>query len=171
MTVRPFALRHPTGSFTWGRPHARFQLDLCRLPPARLSSSDRGPRCRALTRRSGGVILQGFRWLGLDWDEGPIAGAPLDHKGEYDLFSEPPQEHYHGRVRGPCSRAGLAYEHEGTGNVSEPPSPYIRRLVWETYNRELTTASTGPDFISCVRYGHRYFLLVCVADSGDGDTP
>src|SRR5690348_2077693 len=60
------------------------------------------------------VILDGLRWLGLDWDEGPISGdATAPGKGDCGpYFQSQRGENYKRRVNELISR-GLAYEHEG----------------------------------------------------------
>ncbi|MGD0253044.1 MAG: glutamate--tRNA ligase family protein, partial [Verrucomicrobiota bacterium] len=60
------------------------------------------------------VILNGLRWLGLDWDEGPLTGDATGpgqgDRGPY--FQSQRKENYQRRVEALLSR-GLAYEHEG----------------------------------------------------------
>src|SRR4029077_3804765 len=60
------------------------------------------------------VILNGLRWLGLAWDEGPLTGeangACKGDRGPY--FQSQRQQNYQQRVEALLSR-GLAYEHEG----------------------------------------------------------
>src|SRR5215472_6854109 len=60
------------------------------------------------------VILEGLRWLGLDWVEGPIGpDATGPCKGDYGpYFQSQRKENYRLRVEALLSR-GLAYEHEG----------------------------------------------------------
>src|SRR5258708_30561212 len=67
------------------------------------------------------VILSGLRWLGLDWDEGPISGdATGPSKGEYGpYFQSQRKENYQRRVEGPLPRR-LAPEHQGTGRFKKP---------------------------------------------------
>src|SRR5882672_6937901 len=66
------------------------------------------------TQQAVDVILDGLRWLGLDWDEGPVSGeATGASKGEYGpYFQSQRKENYRRRVEGLQAR-GLAYEHEG----------------------------------------------------------
>ena len=60
------------------------------------------------------VILKGLRWLGLDWDEGPLTadatGPCKGDRGPY--FQSQRKSHYTARVEDLLAR-GLAYEHEG----------------------------------------------------------
>src|ERR1700719_4418124 len=60
------------------------------------------------------VILDGLRWLGLDWDEGPITGdATSTSKGDRaPYFQSQRGENYQRRVEALLSR-GLAYEQDG----------------------------------------------------------
>src|SRR6266705_3250642 len=60
------------------------------------------------------VILNGLRWLGLDWDEGPMSGdATGSSRGGFGpYFQSQRRENYQRRVEALLSR-GLAYEHEG----------------------------------------------------------
>src|SRR5512133_1374210 len=60
------------------------------------------------------VILDGLRWMGLDWDEGPIsADATATSKGSLGpYFQSQRKEYYTRRVEALLSH-GLAYEHEG----------------------------------------------------------
>src|SRR5687767_7841923 len=61
------------------------------------------------------VILEGLRWLGLDWDEGPIsADVTGPYKGERGpYFQSQRADRYRARVDALLSR-GLAYEDVGT---------------------------------------------------------
>src|SRR5262245_22856569 len=60
------------------------------------------------------VILDGLRWLGLSWDEGPITGdATGPSRGAFGpYFQSQRKKNYHARVQQLLS-AGKAYEHEG----------------------------------------------------------
>jgi glutamyl/glutaminyl-tRNA synthetase len=66
------------------------------------------------TQAAVAVILEGLRWLGLDWDEGPITsdatGPGKGDRGPY--YQSQRRENYQRRVEALTSR-GLAYEHEG----------------------------------------------------------
>src|SRR5438093_10052194 len=60
------------------------------------------------------VILDGLRWLGLDWDEGPIHGeATGPSKGDHGpYFQSQRKQIYQKRIEQLLSR-GAAYQHEG----------------------------------------------------------
>src|SRR5438477_1348983 len=83
------------------------------------------------------VILEGLRWLGLDWDEGPIsAEATAPCKGERGPYFQS-QRNYRGRIEALLS-AGLAYEDEGNVKVKMERGPIvIHHLVEGNWCREL----------------------------------
>src|SRR5260370_24016569 len=99
------------------------------------------------TQEAVNVILNGLRWLGLDWDEGPIsADATGPSKGDFGpYFQSQRQENYRQRVEALPSR-GLAYEHEGAGKFKVPREPeMIHGLVVGGVGRELTDREqAGP---------------------------
>jgi len=113
------------------------------------------------------VILKGLRWLGLDWDEGPISGdATGPSKGDCGpYFQSQRQENYQRRVEGLLSR-GLAYEHEGAVKFKMNRQPIlIPDLVVGEVRRELTDREQlDPDFIIVRSDGQPVFHLVNVVD-------
>src|SRR5437870_445322 len=113
------------------------------------------------------VILQGLRWLGLDWDEGPITGdATGPSKGEYGpYFQSQRKENYQRRVEALLAR-GLAYEQEGAVKFKMPREPMVvPDLVVGTVTRELTDREElDPDFIIVRSDGQPVFHLVNVVD-------
>src|SRR5688500_10528307 len=66
------------------------------------------------TQEAVDVILNGLRWLGLEWDEGPLTGDPKGPgKGEFGpYFQSQRMEIYKQRVR-ELQDKGAAYEHDG----------------------------------------------------------
>jgi glutamyl-tRNA synthetase len=113
------------------------------------------------------VILQGLRWLGLDWDEGPISGdATGPGKGDVGpYFQSQRKENYRRRVEALVSR-GLAYEHEGAVKFKMPREPIlIPDLVVGDVRRELTDREQlEPDFVIVRSDGQPVFHLVNVID-------
>jgi len=113
------------------------------------------------------VILSGLRWLGLDWDEGPISGdATGPSKGESGpYFQSQRKENYQRRVEALLSR-GLAYEHEGAVKFKMPREPIlIPDLVVGDVRRELTDREqVDPDFVIVRSDGQPVFHLVNVID-------
>jgi len=113
------------------------------------------------------VILQGLRWLGLDWDEGPITGdATAPSKGEHGpYFQSQRKENYQRRVEALLSR-DLAYEHEGAIKFRMPREPIVvPDLVVGSVTRELTDREQlDPDFVLVRSDGQPVFHLVNVVD-------
>jgi glutamyl-tRNA synthetase len=113
------------------------------------------------------VILEGLRWLGLDWDEGPInsdaTGPAKGNCGPY--FQSQRKENYSRRVEALLSR-GLAYEQDGTIRFRMQREPVlIRDLVVGEVKRELTDREQAdPDFIIVRSDGQPVFHLVNVVD-------
>src|SRR5262249_50104725 len=92
------------------------------------------------TQEAVDVILDGLRWLGLDWDEGPISadatGSVKGDRGPY--FQSQRNENYRLRVDALLSR-GLAYEHEGAVKFKMTREPIVvHDLVAGDVRRELT---------------------------------
>ena len=113
------------------------------------------------------VILTGLRWLGLDWDEGPLSGdATAVGKGECGpYFQSQRGENYRQRVAWLLER-GLAYEHEGAVKFRMPREPVIiPDLVVGKVTRELTDRERlDPDFVIVRSDGQPVFHLVNVID-------
>src|SRR6266403_619300 len=119
------------------------------------------------TQEAVDVILNGLRWLGLDWDEGPISGdatgASKGDRGPY--FQSQRSENYRRRVEALLSR-GLAYEHEGAVKFKMTREPVvIPDLVVGDVTRELTDREKlEPDFVIVRSDGQPVFHLVNVVD-------
>lgn len=119
------------------------------------------------TQEAVNVILQGLRWLGLDWDEGPIGvEATGTGKGDYGpYFQSQRKENYQRRVEALCLR-GLAYEHEGAVKFKMGREPVlIPDVVVGHVRRELTDREAqDPDFVIVRSDGQPVFHLVNVVD-------
>ncbi len=113
------------------------------------------------------VILQGLRWLGLEWDEGPISGdATAPGKGDCGpYFQSQRRENYQRRVEALLSR-GLAYEHEGAIKFKmQREAITIHDLVVGDVRRELTDReAVDPDFVIVRSDGQPVFHFVNVID-------
>src|SRR5215469_3804107 len=102
------------------------------------------------TQEAVNVILDGLRWLGLDWDEGPLTpdatGPSKGGRGPY--FQSQRRENYQRRVEALLSR-GLAYEHEGAIKFKMQREPIvIPDLVIGDVLRKLTDREElDPDFV------------------------
>jgi glutamyl-tRNA synthetase len=119
------------------------------------------------TQEAVNVILNGLRWLGLDWDEGPISGdATGPSKGEYGpYFQSQRKENYERRVEALLTH-GLAYEHEGAIKFKMPREAIlIPDVVVGDVRRELTDREQAdPDFVIVRSDGQPVFHLVNVVD-------
>lgn len=116
------------------------------------------------------VILQGLRWLGLDWDEGPVsadpAGASRGSFGPY--FQSQRRRNYEERVEALLSR-DLAYERDGAIRFRmSREATIIDDLVVGQVTRELTDREAeDPDFVIVRSDGQPVFHLVNVVDDLD----
>jgi glutamyl-tRNA synthetase len=119
------------------------------------------------TQEAVNVILNGLRWLGLDWDEGPIsADVTGPSKGDYGpYFQSRRNENYQRRVEALLSH-GLAYEHEGAIRFKMTREPIlISDLVVGEVRRELTDREQlDPDFVIVRSDGQPVFHFVNVVD-------
>ena len=119
------------------------------------------------TQEAVNVILNGLRWLGLDWDEGPVSGdANGPTKGDCGpYFQSQRKENYRRRVESLLSK-GLAYEQEGAVKFKMSREPIlIPDLVVGDVRRELTDREqVDPDFVIVRSDGQPVFHLVNVVD-------
>src|SRR2546422_8196134 len=122
------------------------------------------------TQEAVDVILNGLRWLGLDWDEGPISSdATGPSEGDFGpYFQSQRRENYQRRVEALLSR-GLAYEHEGAIKFKMEREPIvIPDLVVGNVRRELTDRERlEPDFVIIRSDGQPVFHFVNVVDDLD----
>ncbi len=113
------------------------------------------------------VILDGLRWLGLDWDEGPVSGSPGGgSKGAHGpYFQSQRSDIYRTRVE-ELKQRGFAYAHEGAVKFRMERNPVvISDLVVGPVARELTDREQlDPDFIIVRSDGQPVFHLVNVID-------
>jgi glutamyl-tRNA synthetase len=113
------------------------------------------------------VILNGLRWLGLFWDEGPLTGeATGPGKGDRGpYFQSQRKENYQRRVEALLAH-GLAYEHEGAIKFRMDRAPIvIHDLVVGEVTRELTDREQrDPDFVIVRSDGQAVFHLTNVVD-------
>ena len=119
------------------------------------------------TQEAVNVILEGLRWLGLDWDEGPLTpdatGPSKGDRGPY--FQSQRKENYQRRVEALLSH-GLAYELEGAIKFKMQREPIlIPDLIKGDVLRELTDReAVDPDFVIVRSDGEPVFHLVNVID-------
>ncbi|HNC99053.1 MAG TPA: glutamate--tRNA ligase family protein, partial [Myxococcota bacterium] len=113
------------------------------------------------------VILSGLRWLGLDWDEGPInadvTGPCKGDRGPY--YQSQRKDLYRRRVEALISH-GLAYEADGAVKFRMTREPVViddvvvGRVVRPLTDRE----ELDPDFVIVRSDGEPVFHLVNVID-------
>ncbi len=119
------------------------------------------------TREAVEVILNGLRWLGLEWDEGPatgdVKGPGEGNHGPY--FQSQRAETYRRRVQ-ELKEKGLAYDHEGAVKFKMTREPVvIPDLVVGDVTRELTDREKlDPDFVIVRSEGQPVFHFVNVVD-------
>jgi glutamyl-tRNA synthetase len=111
--------------------------------------------------------LTGLRWLGLDWDEGPITGdATGPSKGDRGpYFQSQRKENYQRRVEALLSR-DLAYEKDGAIRFRMTREPItIHDLVVGDVVRPLTDREEqDPDWVLVRSDGQPVFHFVNVVD-------
>jgi len=113
------------------------------------------------------VILEGLRWLGLDWDEGPTTpdakGPSQGGRGPY--FQSERKDIYAKRVQ-ELKDKGAAYEREGAVRFRMPREPIlIPDLVVGDVTRPLTDREEhDPDFVIVRSDGQPVFHFVNVVD-------
>src|SRR5438034_7825788 len=119
------------------------------------------------TQEAVNVILNGLRWLGLEWDEGPISGdATGPSKGDRGpYFQSQRKENYQRRAEALLTH-GLAYEKDGAIKFRMSRAPVrIRDLVVGEVVRELTDREQAePDFVIVRSDGEPVFHFVNVID-------
>lgn len=113
------------------------------------------------------VILNGLKWLGLDWDEGPVSAtdfaAAKGDRGPY--FQSQRKDIYQRRIQ-ELRDKGFAYDHEGAVKFRRSREPVtIPDLVVGDVVRELTDREAeDPDFVIVRSDGAPVFHLVNVID-------
>ncbi|MGH8024203.1 MAG: glutamate--tRNA ligase, partial [Limisphaerales bacterium] len=108
-----------------------------------------------------------LRWLGLDWDEGPVtADATGPGKGDCGpYFQSQRKANYQRRVEKLLS-GGLAYEHEGAVKFRMQREPIIIKdlVVGEVVRKLTDREEADPDFVILRSDGQPVFHLVNVVD-------
>jgi glutamyl-tRNA synthetase len=119
------------------------------------------------TQEAVDVILDGLRWLGLDWDEGPLTGvANGPSRGDFGpYFQSQRTEIYKARID-ELKERGMAYEQDGAIKFRMERAPIvIPDLVVGNVTRELTDREKlDPDFVIVRSDGQPVFHLVNVID-------
>ena len=119
------------------------------------------------SREAVNIILDGLRWMGLDWDEGPVSGdAMQESRGDLGpYFQSQRGEIYKRRIQELVDN-DLAYEHEGAIKFRMTRNPVkIPDLVAGDVVRKLTDREeVDPDFVIVRSDGKPVFHLVNVVD-------
>lgn len=113
------------------------------------------------------VILSGLRWLGLDWDEGPLTADPAGPgKGEFGPYFQSRRGEIYQRRLQELKEKGFAYEAEGAIKFRMERQPLvIPDLVVGHVTRELTDREQAdPDFVIVRSDGQPVFHFVNVVD-------
>jgi glutamyl-tRNA synthetase len=113
------------------------------------------------------VILDGLRWLGLDWDEGPATSDPAAQgKGDFGPYFQSQRGEFYRRRVQELKDKGLAYESEGAVKFKMSREPVIiPDLVVGNVTRELTDReAVDPDFVIVRSDGQPVFHFVNVVD-------
>jgi glutamyl-tRNA synthetase len=113
------------------------------------------------------VILNGLRWLGLDWDEGPIDGRPDGaSKGAFGSYFQSQRGPIYQRRVQELKDKGLAYDHEGAVKFRMQREPIvIPDLIVGNVKRDLTDREAlDPDFVIVRSDGQPVFHFVNVVD-------
>ena len=116
------------------------------------------------------VILNGLRWLGLDWDEGPVTSNPTGpSKGDCGPYYQSQRKEFYKRHVRELIDKGFAYESEGAVKFRMQREPVIMQdLVVGEVRRELTDREQlDPDFVIVRSDGEPVFHLVNVLDDLD----
>lgn len=119
------------------------------------------------TREAVEVILNGLRWLGLDWDEGPLSGDDmLAARGDHGPYFQSQRGGIYRRRIAELRDQGFAYEHDGAVKFRMSREPVIiPDLVAGDVERKLTDREElDPDFVIVRSDGQPVFHLVNVID-------
>lgn len=119
------------------------------------------------TKEATEVILSGLRWLGLDWDEGPVSGDPKDaSKGEFGPYFQSQRSDIYKRRVQELKDKGLAYDFEGAVKFKMERAPIIiPDLIVGDVKRDLTDREQiDPDFVIIRSDGQPVFHFVNVVD-------
>lgn len=119
------------------------------------------------TREAVQIIFDALRWLGLEWDEGPVrAEDPLASKGDRGPYFQSRRKDVYTRRIQELRDKGLAYDHNGAVKFRMTRDPVIiPDLVIGDVERKLTDREeVDPDFVIVRSDGQPVFHLVNVVD-------
>ena len=113
------------------------------------------------------VIIKSMKWLGLDWDEGPVDGSDLTaSKGDRGPYFQSQRKDLYQKHIQALLDADKAYEHEGAIKFRmKKETVIIDDLVVGKVERKLTDREElDPDFVIVRSDGKPVFHLVNVID-------
>lgn len=122
------------------------------------------------TQEATNVILEGLKWLGMDWDEGPMTSDPKGpSKGDCGPYYQSQRKEFYARHVRELIEKGRAYESEGAVKFRMQREPVIiPDMVVGEVRRELTDREQlDPDFVIVRSDGEPVFHLVNVLDDLD----
>jgi glutamyl-tRNA synthetase len=106
------------------------------------------------------VILQGMKWLGFNWDEGPQLGGAV--KGEYGPYFQSQRGAIYKRYVDQLLSEGKAYESDGAVRFRTPKTPVtVHDLICGDIQFDRTNE---PDLVIQRKDGSPVFHLVNVVD-------
>jgi len=119
------------------------------------------------TQEAVDVILEGLRWLGIDWDEGPLSGGDRDAcKGDFGPYFQSQRSDIYREKTEELKSRGFAYDRDGAVYFKMGrEAVLIEDLVVGQVRRELTDREAqDPDFVIVRSDGQPVFHLVNVID-------
>lgn len=119
------------------------------------------------TQEAVDVILEGLRWLGIDWDEGPLSGSDRDAcKGDFGPYFQSQRSDIYREKIEELKSKGFAYDRDGAVYFKMGrEATLIDDLVVGKVRRELTDREAqDPDFVIVRSDGLPVFHLVNVID-------
>lgn len=119
------------------------------------------------TQEAVDVILEGLRWLGIDWDEGPLSGSDRDAcKGDFGPYFQSQRSDIYREKIEELKSKGFAYDRDGAVYFKMGrEATLIEDLVVGQVRRELTDREAqDPDFVIVRSDGQPVFHLVNVID-------
>ncbi len=111
------------------------------------------------TAEADAAIVEGLRWLGLDWDEGPDAG------GSYGPYRQSERRDIYDKWFEKLREAGRVYEDNGTWRFAfERRAVTVEDLVAGPVTMDYADESNTPDMVVRRRDGSYIFHFVNVVD-------
>jgi glutamyl-tRNA synthetase len=111
------------------------------------------------------AIYDGLRWLGLDWDEGPLLPDSGGAGGDFGPYFQSEREEVYRRYLGRLEDAGLVYEEEGAVRFRFAREKItVADLICGDIEIDMTDPATNPDMTIRRPDGSWIFHFVNVVD-------